>query len=73
MEEVEVSTYLTCGARWCTRCPNNWRAKAKCDRTEEILNEAERWEQEAQTALDTYDLVHPEDFMNGLLQAEKDN
>lgn len=65
--------YLTCGAKWCTPCPNNWQDGVKCRDSDEMLAEADRWEQEAQAALDAYDIVHPEDFLNGMIQAEKDN
>lgn len=65
--------YLTCGAQWCTPCPKQWQAGVKCEKSDEILEYGERWEREAQAALDAYDLVHPEDFLDGMIRTEKDN
>lgn len=60
--------YLTCGAQWCTPCPNDWKNGVKCKDSDEILEFAERYEREARAGLDAYDIMHPEDFLNGMTQ-----
>jgi hypothetical protein len=57
-----VTAHLTCGAQWCTPCPNNWKEGAICQVSDIILDAAEKYRQEAQAALDWYDLTYPEDF-----------
>jgi hypothetical protein len=56
---------LSCTARWCTPCPYHWREGAQCRESDSILDRAEAYRQEAQDALDAYDLAHPEDFFQG--------
>lgn len=63
-------TYLTCGAKWCTPCPNNWQEGVPCQESDRILDEAERYSREAQIALDVYDIMFPEDYLSGLPDEE---
>lgn len=62
---------LTCEAQWCVRCPHNWKPGIKCKDSDAILSEAYRYEMEAKAALDSYDLVYPEDAMSLMVGAEK--
>jgi hypothetical protein len=57
-----VKGHLTCGAQWCTPCPHSWREGAVCQASDSILDGAEKYHQDAQAALDWYDLIYPEDF-----------
>lgn len=61
-----MTAHLTCGAQWCTPCPNNWEEGVVCQVSDIILGAAERYRQEAQAALDWYDLTYPEDFLSSL-------
>ena len=58
--------YLTCGARWCTPCPNEWKEGVTCRKSDEILGQAEQYSREAQIALDVYDIMFPEDYLSAL-------
>lgn len=66
-----MGAQLTCGARWCTACPNDWAENVACRESEEILESVERYDKEAQFALDAYDLIHPEDFLSFLSGGNK--
>lgn len=56
---------LSCGARWCTPCPHGGAPASVCRESDSILDAAERYAAEAQAALDAYDLVRPEDYLQG--------
>lgn len=61
-----MTAHLTCGAQWCTPCPNSWKEGVVCQVSDIILDAADRYRQEAQAALDWYDLMYPEDFLSSL-------
>jgi len=61
---------LSCGAKWCTSCPNNWQEGAPCWESDRILDEAERYSMESQLALDVYDIMFPEDYLSILPEEE---
>jgi len=61
---------LTCGARWCDPCPNDWRFGSECADSKVIIDRAvalqEKIDMEVQGALDVYDLTFPEDYLSQL-------